>query len=717
MHCVRQLFRQPIKTLAEIATFIFAVCVLCICVGQFLAAKKVRTQIEYEYTTIALPTAKFQYEEDFLGGYFLPYLPDEVIRWLNETIQKSPELVETVASPGLASAYIPRLNPDNYTRYHTQNVRLGFTSPDFTPRIEGAPYSCAMLEITLEEVFAPKEIKTSYMIDGQLSEMYSVNGIQQVIKGTVKSVIGLQEGFRDPTGSTIWLTLQVPDWESLDGMELVEGERYLVYGMDYHDLDWRLRSEIAFQSDYEIEIDAFDPEKMQWTNEDIVANAKEKGLISYTVGVYQHEDNFIAIDNNDILKYRSSGMTLVDKGLVPKPWKIINGDDGKISIQLAEARTYVNEFGETVTVSIDEYAKRYRVPTIVHLEGTVEEFLSCAEGVVWQEALKILEINNHAFPVIGVDKLGYIAEFARENARIVEGRDFTQEELDTGAKVCIISETLSIANGLAVGETISVQYYNGDKSLPYQISFESGYGTTNPTADFYFSTTPFAGNSETYTIVGLYRQNNAWGDVSDNLYAFTPNTIFTPKSSVTGTMAYSSQGFFRTIVLKNGALAEFMDIVDSAGYEGLFVYYDQGYSIVSENMYNYQAAAYHAMVVGVVVYGILLLLFLFFLPSGHRRTLMVMETLGAGRRKKIAHVVTSSLSILILGTIIGTILGMKLWKSIVDILIASAEATLSLEMEPAILCSVAVVQLFLAFCMILIVAIAATRPRVIMTNK
>lgn len=711
MYAIRQLFRQPLKVLSGMIMIALAVAILCVCVGQAAAAVTTAAKLEYSFTSVALPTTEYQRNQGTEGNaFYLPYLPDEILEWIDQTTERNPELVEAIASPGLASAYIPELIPDNYTNYLDQTMAM-YGVANFTAMPEGMPYSCAMLEVTLEEVGEPLELKSYSENNGELADEYVVLSLQFPLTATVERVIGLQEGFRDPTGTTIHLTLELPDWESMEELELIAGERYLVYGMDYQDLDWQLRSKIAYESDYEIEISAFDLEKLQYTDEAAIRRAEENGIESYTVAMYHYGEHWVLISNYDMEKFQSSSLTLKDGSVTPVPWKTIVESDGSIRFEKRNARSYIDENGQLVTVSLEEYRERYGVPTITHLEGSAEEFLASDQGAAWREVLEQLEINNHAFPIIGVDKLGYIAEFARENSRIVEGRDFTKEELDTGATVCVISETLAAANGLAVGDTITLRYYRGDGSLPYQYNIESGYGTTNPTAYFYFATTPFEGEAVEYTIVGLYRQDNAWCDVSENLYSFTPNTIFTPKASVTGTMTYSDQGFFRTIVLKNGALERFMEIVDTAGYEGLFVYYDQGYSVVAANLHNYQTASQKAMVVGIAVYAIVLLLFLLLFPLRCGHTIMIMESLGTDRGNIVWYVLKSSLGVLVPGTMVGAAVGMLLWKKAADAIMMSAEAVLDLEMDPMILCGIAVLQLCLATCMVLAVAAGMTRRK------
>ena len=55
---------------------------------------------------------------------------------------------------------------------------------------------------------------------------------------------------------------------------------------------------------------------------------------------------------------------------------------------------------------------------------------------------------GHSAPVLTVEKLEGLAEFANGNAMVTQGRSFFQQEYDSGAAVCLISESLARENGL-----------------------------------------------------------------------------------------------------------------------------------------------------------------------------------------------------------------------------------------------------------------------------
>lgn len=116
MKTLKQLFRQPGKTASGILLVALAVAVLAICLCQSLAAQKTGAELEYKFTTVALPTCNYNFKDSTMEGVYvyLSYMNKDVAAWVDRQIEAHPGLVETIASPGLASAYIPDLTLDSY---------------------------------------------------------------------------------------------------------------------------------------------------------------------------------------------------------------------------------------------------------------------------------------------------------------------------------------------------------------------------------------------------------------------------------------------------------------------------------------------------------------------------------------------------------------------------------------------------------------------------
>lgn len=734
MKILHQILRQPLKSIAGVVVVSLAVAALCVCLGQSIVADKTEAQMEYHFTTVALPTSKYNYEERVItafDGSTIRYtyknrnMPESVADVVNGIVEAHPELVETVATPGLASAYVPELKPDNEVNHLCYPYNVQTSEGRLYHDMQGhAPYASAMLEVVLEEIGEPTVYTQVAIKNGEPVEDGTDSCVYEVrveLKATIKSVVSLQEAYEDPTGRTIWLSMAMPDSESLEALNLTVGERYLVYGHDYVDGNWELKGfltdRFSYQVNTPIEVTELDESAISYyTEQEQELHKKLNPYSSIPIARYYYYPEgqsriFTILFENTMKLYNSVSLSLKDTTLLGDyTWIDYADGSGKYAVMKYD-RFITDENGNEVQITQEEYRARYAIPTIAHLTGSVAEFLQSEDGALWAQKLAYMQVNDQAFPVIGVEKLGYIAEFARETARIVDGRDFTAEELASGAKVCVIAESLAVANGLQVGDTISPRFYNYDRNDPHQGLLEDGRGLIDPVAYRFTANTEWAGEAEQYTIIGLYRQDNAWGNVANNLYSFTPNTIFAPKASITSDMSYGSMGVFNTLVLKNGAIGEFRALVEEAGYPDLFVFYDQGYTEISSSLQNYKVVARRVLLVGVVVYGVILALFLLFFPGSQGKTIWTMRALGAPRKTRMAQVFASSAGILIPGTLIGMVCGMLLWQRVIAAIASGAGTMVSLEMDIASLAIIAAVQLLAAFVFTALVALPLTRDK------
>ncbi len=717
MKTFRQMLRQPVKTFFGIVLLAAATAALIICVGQAVSAYDTEKTIDESFTTIALPTMHYQYNASSVVRTAQMTLPEDIQAWLDATIEAHPELVKQVSKPGLVSAYIPALTPENYTQHIITND--GYEAHSWEPSPNGTPYSCAMLEITLDE-FSIQPRMYIYRTDDGGYKSYE-DDAAVYLTGTIIRVIGLQEGFTDPTGYTLTATIPLPDVDAAEALGLVKGERYLVYGQNYYDNDYVLRCFMAEHLGGTLlpylsveNLTRFDPRTVMLNKQ----RADELGQYTYEVAEYREGSSRYPITNLTIDSFHNITLELRDASIQYGSVRE-KQEDGSVIFSKDYRRVLVDENGNQYEVSQEEYAARYHIPTITHLTGTAEEFLASREGAIWQEMLDHMAVSNHAFPIIGVEKLGYIADFTRGNARIVARRDFTEEELTTGTQVCIMSESVAAANGISVGGVIDAQFYQTDYSSPYQQKIENGMGVVNPAAYRFTRTTPFYEEDASYTVVGLYRQYNPWNSVSDddNSYAFTPNTFFVPHDAVPVEMAYADQGLFSTLILHNGTVEDFGKLVAQAGYDGLFVYHDQGYSIVAQSLHDYQAVLHQALMVGMLVYLLILALFLLLFPGSQGKALATMSSLGADRHQQCKQVILHSFGILVPGTMIGLIAGATLWQTVCRMMMSSVDVVLELNLSIPVLLMIALGSFALAMFLSAILSTLMTRRNSLMNRR
>ena len=732
MKSVKQLLRQPLKTLFGILLMTLAAAILCVTVGQAVAAQTTKMALNERFSTVAIPVIQESSRGEANADSFR--LEKELLNWLEEMAREHPDIIKSVSRHGFLSAYIPELTPYNVTseKYIAETItsRDHYEYYRFQSDPYAMPYSCAMLVITLDEVSAPTKCSVSYAVETDLNsndfstesdyqqwlesnpdmEFVTVDNYYQVeLVGTVTDVVSLANGYRDPVGRFARLTYTATTLEEIQALELVPGEQYIVYGMNYFDEFWALIGTMNYDGKYNhVAFEPYDPSLFRFLYDWEIERNKHLadaypvrfGYMKDLYAVYNH----ISITKKQYLQLNAISMDL-SLPVHYRAYEDIRDENGKL-LELKPVTTVSlpGANGESVTFTIDEYNARYQIPTITKLEGSVEDFLVSDVGEQWRSAMERDAINNHAFAVIGVEKLNYLANFSMENIKIVEGRDFTKEELEGDARVCLVQESVAKSGGLSVGDTITLNLYPSDFTLPYQSYSWQEKGLLNPTASFYFDTTPIVETAQ-YTIVGFWRDETAWPNVAENAYGYCANTVFVPKTSVQTQMETRNSVQLIMPVLQNGKINEFHDLTMNSGYAGRFKYNDQGYSKIAGNFHNYEQLAQHVLLVGVVIYVVLLFLFLLLYPSSQKNAVKIMASLGAHCGKRFGYVLLSSMGLVIPAAALGGMIGFLLWKHVVAAIQATAEFNLPLQLESETIVVLATAQLLLTLVLTAVVAV------------
>lgn len=322
-------------------------------------------------------------------------------------------------------------------------------------------------------------------------------------------------------------------------------------------------------------------------------------------------------------------------------------------------------------------------PTIARIDGTLNQFLAMPENAPWVELLEDQNYAQHSFPVIGTNALETMHIFVNQDANIVDGRFFTDEEYNAGERVCILNETAALDAGIAVGDTITLSQYLchdlGGEEANTSIADQTDGKLNNPTVGVFQRDTQFVTQDEEFTVVGLYRLRNEW---SDDSYAVTPNTIFIPKgvqiegafgglaseteeerTNLDGTTetytSYNegaSYGIYLSVKLKNGMVEDFENEIEGSDFAGQFLTLDQGFGKIQSTLNEISGAA--GKLFWLVAAGWLLLLALYVLlyQGYQRKNLGIMRSLGASPKVARNYLWGSGMTVAAVGIVIGTVL-------------------------------------------------------------
>ncbi len=328
-------------------------------------------------------------------------------------------------------------------------------------------------------------------------------------------------------------------------------------------------------------------------------------------------------------------------------------------------------------------------PAAERFDGDADAFFVNTPNEIWRTYRDAWQHHNHALVSIGTDRLETVFSFLTGEAAIIEGRSFTEEEYQTGARVLVISEITAKRSHLHVGDTVPFSQF----ALPGDAmnDIKNGEQQNNPRIGSFFLDTAYT-EPEDYTIVGIYRLPMAW---SEGTYAFTTNTVFLPRraqiedaypklepyrepeiiyrdgDAITlpdgsaGIIEYGDllidsnrdiYGLYLSVELQNGSVEEFQIALEDSPYSRQFFVFDQGFETVQKNLNELGFSTARLLWIALGGWVLLLLLYLLMYQSAQKRNVGVMRSLGASSGATVAYLFLSGMIVAALGILIGTVL-------------------------------------------------------------
>ena len=106
--------------------------------------------------------------------------------------------------------------------------------------------------------------------------------------------------------------------------------------------------------------------------------------------------------------------------------------------------------------------------------------------------------------------------------RVTQGRTFTREEYDTGAKVLMLSEELALTGNIQVGDRLTLQQLLCDTGEWGNFSLSRSGMPLQQLNEPDIGLLPLANGmeeAEAFTVVGLYRMERSWEDTAYSIGA------------------------------------------------------------------------------------------------------------------------------------------------------------------------------------------------------
>ena len=630
MNPMHQLTRRPVKAAFGALLLALAGAILCLSGGQYWAAVQTRATVERTYTTVAVITGLGSSEET-AGSMNAESLRQDsafgAAIFFQEPEQQSWDIIRSRPTVGMVSGYSPCLRP-------AISLYTGHRGID-------APYEYSIVEIRADAVTERN--------NDWFGESGSANW---QLDGQVLGIYGLNDAFRDPSGQRASVSLHQEYDDPAELLHPEAGKRYLLLSHSYTDDEWYLRRNVADWVFMETNVQ-LDP----WSL-DILGNlirydqrANPDGT-QYCRPAHDGEftddaDGLVELAPDELIysdPVTGIEVTNIDPDAFGRFSFAVDAlkDTGEIMVE--DPQQPGNWRPETVDYT------QYNLPSIQELPDgvTAQEVIDSTSS--WRMAMESIQTNNHSVPVLAVDSVEGMLEFASGRTQITQGRSISQEEYRDGAAVCLISETLARESGLDVGDTLPLSLYEKEKNL-----MPTMVGDSDPTASYYLPQRGFQQETE-YTVIGLYRQSSEWGKT---VASFTPNSVLTPKKSVTCAMETggsaieaSPSGLWGTMILKNGTADQMESRLAENGLGGTVTYYDQGYSDIVESLDGYTRVSRTVLLVGLALWAVVLAAYCVLLPMQEGKTALRMWTLGAKRRDIAGQIWTPSALMAAAGTVI-----------------------------------------------------------------
>ncbi|MGE5494963.1 MAG: hypothetical protein ACM3S4_06665 [Burkholderiales bacterium] len=282
------------------------------------------------------------------------------------------------------------------------------------------------------------------------------------------------------------------------------------------------------------------------------------------------------------------------------------------------------------------------IDTQIPWDEVTDGFYDTPKGKAWLEFISFFisfckKSLWHTIPVIPTNFTKLLMPFFNGDARVIEGRDITDEEYANGEYVCLVSKDFAEKNGLAIGSQLRLPLIYADYSAPSSTFFnpdgQSGSHRVclNAKGEAY---SVFA--NDVYSIVGIYDVTAAY---EYSPYTLGGNAVIIPSASVRNSdennIMFASpymEGHSTSFQIPNGTIDKFMAAWEAQGVDDLEIkFYDRGYSKIKAGLDEMKSMAILMFTVGAVTTLFVIMLFCNLFITRQRRRTAIERSLGLSK--------------------------------------------------------------------------------------
>ena len=287
--------------------------------------------------------------------------------------------------------------------------------------------------------------------------------------------------------------------------------------------------------------------------------------------------------------------------------------------------------------------------------GDPEAYIREHFSTYWEDLAETCDRTYATLHVLSADHPNGLRAFVEGYSELLTGSFFAEVQLQSGERIALISDILAEKNGLSVGDTLNLTFYDNiyRDAQEYSSSnriYQNGY-MFKPCQLWRASSEDgkIAAENGEYRIVGIYSVPEPI-NLADYIH---PDTVIIPQSVLSAVYPVDIAQFDLTFILPNGGVDAFEAELAEAGFDGIVHYYDQGYAsiITGVEAICHSAEFVYTTVRLLWILSAVMVLFLFTwmqLPTGK-----VKYRLGTGKRRIFIQMSASALGVLILSCLCG----------------------------------------------------------------
>ncbi len=305
----------------------------------------------------------------------------------------------------------------------------------------------------------------------------------------------------------------------------------------------------------------------------------------------------------------------------------------------------------------------------------------------FDDAWEDVRTQHHVHTVQLTNDFTSVPAYHIGGATMVDGRLITEEEYESGAKVCLVSKEIADYQNWEIGDKLPLKLFE-TSYMPQGMSWSHLPVWDDDYCEFV--------HEDEYEIVGFYRTNDTTGNsgISPNTLDLSSFTIYIPEKSVSNPVPVEERpvhGSLFSVKIKNGSIDQFIHDMESKGittekegqFNPKFSFYDQGYSLVQPGLQSMNTTAKLLLALSTILLLIVCALLAYFFWHNQKASVGIFRLLGGTKKNAVVAVLLCALILCGIGAVIGGAAGFGIAEavgsSIMEQNLAQSERDIALQ--------------------------------------